>query len=52
MRDHQNGALERGERLLEGLGRGEVEVVGRLVEQQHVVRAAQQELEGELLSSH
>ena len=53
MGDGENRALEGGQTLLERLGTGEVEVVRRLVEQQHR-RAAQfeeQDLETGLLAA-
>src|SRR4051794_28693155 len=50
--DGENGALERGERLLQGLGREDVEVVGRLVEQEErrAGELEQQDLEPRLLA--
>ena len=43
MSDEEDGAVERLERLLELLDRGQVEVVGRLVEHQQVDAAGLQQ---------
>ena len=53
MGDRDDGADERVERLLERLGRREVEVVGRLVEQQQVAagQLEQQDLQAGLLAA-
>ena len=42
MRHHHDRALERGEIILEDFQRGDVQIVGRLIQQQHIRRGHQQ----------
>ena len=51
MRDEEHRALEADERLLEDLGGGDVEVVGRLVEEEQVARLEQELREREAARS-